>query len=235
MWVGDQCHAPATLPLGKTWYPLYRRLGGPQNQSGWVWKILPPPPHWDTIPGSSSYWVTIPTTLFRPTSWYKRFKFHHDINCCNYDSPCAVHKVLLTLQQSVQQCLLFSRACLPHQPSSVPAWSRDNVAMTSHLLDRFYLEEWAESWQTPLSHSQVVSEIQWKFAYFVKSNETFIYLHAVTEGIIQMRVCWLLTLCRFHWYYMLMSLSKPRRPWFDDNISLFLLIKILTFNQYKLQ
>jgi len=41
MWVGGQCHAPAALPLGETWYPLYRRLGGPQGQSDCVWKISP--------------------------------------------------------------------------------------------------------------------------------------------------------------------------------------------------
>ena len=41
--VGGQCHTPAALPLGETLYPLYRRLGGPQNQSGWVWKISPSP------------------------------------------------------------------------------------------------------------------------------------------------------------------------------------------------
>jgi hypothetical protein len=29
MGVGGQLHAPAALPPGKTWYPLYRRLGGP--------------------------------------------------------------------------------------------------------------------------------------------------------------------------------------------------------------
>jgi hypothetical protein len=27
--VATQCHAPAALPLVKTRYPLYRRLGGP--------------------------------------------------------------------------------------------------------------------------------------------------------------------------------------------------------------
>jgi len=27
----------------KTWYPSYRRVGGPQGQSGWVVKILPKP------------------------------------------------------------------------------------------------------------------------------------------------------------------------------------------------
>jgi len=43
MGVGGQCHAPAALRLGRTRYPLYRRLGGPQGWSGQVWKILPPP------------------------------------------------------------------------------------------------------------------------------------------------------------------------------------------------
>ena len=32
-----------SLPLGKTWYPMYRRLGGPQGRSGQVRKISPPP------------------------------------------------------------------------------------------------------------------------------------------------------------------------------------------------
>jgi hypothetical protein len=42
--VGCQHHAPAALPPGKTRYPLYRRLGGPQGRSGRVRKIWPPPP-----------------------------------------------------------------------------------------------------------------------------------------------------------------------------------------------
>jgi len=41
--VGGQRHAPAALPPGKTRYPLYRRLVGPQGRSGRVWKILSPP------------------------------------------------------------------------------------------------------------------------------------------------------------------------------------------------
>jgi len=41
--VGGQGHAPAALTLGKTRYPLYRRLGGPQGPSGLVLKISPPP------------------------------------------------------------------------------------------------------------------------------------------------------------------------------------------------
>ena len=43
MGVGGQRHAPAALPPGKSRYPLYRRLGGPQGRSGRVRKISPPP------------------------------------------------------------------------------------------------------------------------------------------------------------------------------------------------
>jgi hypothetical protein len=41
--VRGQRHAPAALSPGKTWYPLYERLGGPQGRSGQVRKIVPPP------------------------------------------------------------------------------------------------------------------------------------------------------------------------------------------------
>ena len=48
-----------TLPPGKTRYPLYRRLSGPQGRSGQVRKISP---HRDSIPGPSSpQAVAIPT------------------------------------------------------------------------------------------------------------------------------------------------------------------------------
>ena len=42
MGVGSQRHTLAALPLGENHYPLYRMLGGPQNRSGQVRKILPP-------------------------------------------------------------------------------------------------------------------------------------------------------------------------------------------------
>ena len=42
MEVGGQRHAPAVLPPGKTRYPLYKGLGGPQGQSGRVRKISTP-------------------------------------------------------------------------------------------------------------------------------------------------------------------------------------------------
>ena len=47
--VGGQSHAPAALHPGKTRYPLYKRLGGPQDRSGRVRKISSP--HWDSILG----------------------------------------------------------------------------------------------------------------------------------------------------------------------------------------
>ena len=43
MGVGGQHRAPAALSPGKTWYPMYRRLGRSQDQSGWVQKISLPP------------------------------------------------------------------------------------------------------------------------------------------------------------------------------------------------
>ena len=39
--LGGQRHAPASLIPGKTRFPLYMRLGGPQDRSGWVRKISP--------------------------------------------------------------------------------------------------------------------------------------------------------------------------------------------------
>ena len=43
MEVDGQRQALAALPVGKTRYPLYRRLDGPQGRSGHVRKISPPP------------------------------------------------------------------------------------------------------------------------------------------------------------------------------------------------
>ena len=40
---GGQRHSPAALPWGKTRYPLYGRLGGPQRWSVQVRKISDPP------------------------------------------------------------------------------------------------------------------------------------------------------------------------------------------------
>jgi hypothetical protein len=44
--VGGQRHAPIALPTGKTWYELYRRLGGFQGRSELV-RIISPLPGFD--------------------------------------------------------------------------------------------------------------------------------------------------------------------------------------------
>jgi hypothetical protein len=43
MRMDGQRQAPAALTPGKTRYPLYRRLGGPQGRSGRVRKVSHPP------------------------------------------------------------------------------------------------------------------------------------------------------------------------------------------------
>jgi hypothetical protein len=59
-----QHHAPAVLTPGKTQYPLYRRLGGPQDRSGHVRRVSP---HRDSIPGlSSPLPFAIPTEIPDP-------------------------------------------------------------------------------------------------------------------------------------------------------------------------
>jgi len=42
MGVGSQRHAPTALPPGKTRYPLYRRLGGPEDRLDGCGKSRPP-------------------------------------------------------------------------------------------------------------------------------------------------------------------------------------------------
>ena len=69
MRVGDQRHAPVALLPGKTRYPSYRKLGGPQARSGGAQKMSP---HRDSNAGPSSpYRVAIPTELSRPSNSFK--------------------------------------------------------------------------------------------------------------------------------------------------------------------
>ena len=59
-----------SIPPGKTRYPLYRRLGGPQGRSGQVRKISPPPGYdpWTFQPVATCYtdYTTRPTLVNRP-------------------------------------------------------------------------------------------------------------------------------------------------------------------------
>ena len=64
MGVGGQRHAPAAFSPGKTRYPLYRRLGGPQGWSGRGQKISPPP-------GFDPR--TVQLVASRYTDWYRTY------------------------------------------------------------------------------------------------------------------------------------------------------------------
>jgi len=65
---GSASRAGRSLPPGKTRYPLYRRLGGPQGRSGQVRKISPPPPGFDprTVQpvAQSLYWLSYRAHIF---------------------------------------------------------------------------------------------------------------------------------------------------------------------------
>ena len=61
-----QSHAPAVLPTGKTRYPLYKKLGGPQGRSRLARKILRPTGI-RSPDRPTPQRVTIPTELSRPT------------------------------------------------------------------------------------------------------------------------------------------------------------------------
>ena len=86
MEVGGQCHAPAALPPGKTWYPLYRRLGVPHSPSGRVRIISAPPGFdpWTIQPIASRYtdWA-IPAHLVIVSLYTKMCKKYLDVaNIC---------------------------------------------------------------------------------------------------------------------------------------------------------
>jgi len=66
---GSVSRPSRSIPLGKTRYPLYRRLGGPQARSGQARKISPPPGFdpWTTQLIASPYtdYATWPTYLWQ--------------------------------------------------------------------------------------------------------------------------------------------------------------------------
>jgi hypothetical protein len=68
MGVGGQHLAPAVLSPGNTRYPLYRRLGGPQDRSGWVRNISPTP--------GFDPWIVQPEAIRNTDCTSQPTKFH---------------------------------------------------------------------------------------------------------------------------------------------------------------
>jgi len=108
--VGSQHHTLATLAPGKTQYPLYRRLGGPQNRFGQVQKISPPLGFdpWTVQPVASRYTNGV---IAAPCNT----EAHSHDNCCHGKainitySECV--SVILIIQYA--KCIILSStACL---------------------------------------------------------------------------------------------------------------------------
>jgi hypothetical protein len=116
--VGDQHHAPAALPPGKTRYRLYRRLGRLQGRSGRVRKISPLPGFF--FPQCTEY-------LFKNTY----FKCHrHTSNTITYTRHTTVYASALYKLQSIH--VTVKQACLQNlrnQPKH-----RMNTPRYKHLL-----------------------------------------------------------------------------------------------------
>ena len=72
--VGGQRHVRAALLPGKSRYSLYRRLGGPQDRPGRVWKISPPlksyPRTVEHIASHFTDWANPAHPLFSPEIYY---------------------------------------------------------------------------------------------------------------------------------------------------------------------
>ena len=71
---GSASHPGRSLPPGKTRYPLYKRLGGPQGRSGKVQKISPPP-EFDPrtvypVASRSTDWASRPTKIGKNITKY---------------------------------------------------------------------------------------------------------------------------------------------------------------------
>ena len=89
MGVDGQRHTPAALPPGKTRYPLYRRLGGPEGLSGRMRKKLGATgirsPDRST-PSESLYWLSYRSSVTDNTyrsNWQRRWKAHYQVDSYN--------------------------------------------------------------------------------------------------------------------------------------------------------
>jgi hypothetical protein len=116
MGVGGQHHTLAALPPAKTQYPVYRRLGGPQGQSGQVQKISPPPrfnPR-TVQPTASRYTNWGILAWWRHTVWYILF---HSIAMCRMWRFLAV---LRSFFHSTPSYTLYLPLCCTYYSSILP-------------------------------------------------------------------------------------------------------------------
>ena len=150
--MGALRHAPAALPPGKTRYPLYRRLGGPQGRSGRVWKISPLP-GFDprtlsesqrrlSCPSSSIPFINLQIHMCLPNGtivWWqnemgvnmKNIKVIHEL-CCVDHLRVVRHEGLKRYRQHVVPKFNYWE----HDKT----WSTDSLVRSSTLLPEIFLE-----------------------------------------------------------------------------------------------
>ena len=125
---GSASHPGHSLPQGKTQYPLYRRLGGPQGQSGQVRKISPPP-------GFD------PQTVHPVAICYTNYATQHME--CWWDTPLMLvchFGDLSFLLLCMKEDRGLSSKCIQHSPHMWPSLHQtqcpEMIAITTHV---FYL------------------------------------------------------------------------------------------------
>jgi len=118
-----------SLPLGKTWYPLYRRLGGPQDRSGQVRKISPPlgfePWTIQSIASRSTDYATQPTHIGITLA----FSQLDQLRCLSYQYPDCSR--CLELVQLTFHLYNIQQNKLPHNKQPASDYTFHNEQMIS--------------------------------------------------------------------------------------------------------
>jgi hypothetical protein len=104
---GSASRPGRTLPPGKTRYPFYRRLGGPQGRSGQVRKISPSPgfdPR--TVQPVGSRYTDYAT---RPTNDVNSDPYKHKLSLrlCSPQHCCTCEKFWLLKKNICHKCLII--------------------------------------------------------------------------------------------------------------------------------
>ena len=198
MVVGGQYHVPAALHPGKTRYPLYKRLGGPQGRSGRVRKILP-------LPGFDPR--TVQPVAIRYTTQQRRYYTF----CSVKDSLCLRHRLQ---SNCVNPCLPNDTHCEVHRPG----WSAWSTFQSYRNLIPWPYSSWSTPWtrqyltpqrstgRRPDAHVTAVCTARCLFMrYFSKSSCFPRLLVGVHVEVLR---CYMMIIVRF----------KPRRVSPSDRV-----------------
>ena len=132
-----------SLPPGKTRYPLYRRLGGPQGQSGQVRKISPPsgidPRTVQPVASRYTDYATRPTSSLCATQF--SFNFLHVIHRA-FKVPALFHSLFMSpwtqdVDFSVKNvCVFHNISFSPGSVFSTALWDASAISTRSSLTPR---------------------------------------------------------------------------------------------------